>query len=267
MMFKRIFSLMIAIVMIASFMSSCAVEENATEHAATTEEITEKNPAAEPEMKPNQTEPIETEPIETEPEKTKFVYVERISEVPLYNQLDYYQTIYGDSTVARSGCGITCYAMILTYLLDREILPDELAPMYHRYKVDGGSSYALFLETQEEWGGTVENVYWEDAWNGKLMEALENGQPVIANVYGDSCFTDDGHFIVLYGLTEDGRILVRDPNGSNYNKKGFMEEGFEKGFSPEYFREIYASYFIYNSKDLEKIAEEARMNIEKKGSN
>ena len=183
--------------------------------------------------------------IDSEPK-----YTEKFTEVPLYNQLDYPTTRYGDSTVRKSGCGIASYAMVLTYLLDREILPDQLAEMYHKYKVKGGSSHSLFTETQEEWGVTVENCYWEEAWGkGKVMEALANRQPIIANVHADSAFTNDGHFIVLYGLTEDGKILVRDPNGANYANNVFLNEGFANGFEPDYFSGISANYFIYNAKD------------------
>ena len=193
--------------------------------------------------------------VEMQIEETTPVYIEKYSEVPLYNQLDYGTARYGNSTVRKSGCGIASYAMVLTYLLDREILPDELAGMYHRYKVEGGSSHCLFTDTQEEWGVTVQNCYWKEAWlDGKVMEALANGQPIIANVHKDSVFTDGGHFIVLYGLSEDGKILVRDPNGANYNVKGFLAEGFANGFEPEYFRKITANYFIYSAKDIDAIA-------------
>ena len=201
---------------------------------------------------------VETEPVETEPAETELVYVEQFTEVPLYNQLDYMDTTYGNSTVGKGGCAITCYAMVLTYLLDREILPDELAAKYDKYKVKVGSSHSLFTETQEEWGVTMENYYWGEAWGeGKVMEALRNGQPVIANVKSDSAFTTVGHFIVLYGLTEDGKILVRDPNGNNYTASWFLAEGFANGFEPEYFRSISGRYFIYQAKDLEAIAAQA----------
>lgn len=202
----------------------------------------------------------ETNPVEVVSEQNECTYVEKFTEVPYYNQLDYYNTRYGDSTVKRSGCGITCYAMVLTYLLDTEIKPDELAEMYHKYKVKSGSAHTLFTETTEDWGVTVEKCSWKKAWGeGEVMEALKNGQPIIASVGSDSVFTDGGHFIVLYGLTEDGKILVRDPNGANYMGRGFLVDGFANGFEPSYFRGISASYFIYGEKDLEAIAAQAKM--------
>ena len=224
----------------------------------------EENPETEPiTIASTETQFIEIEPMETEPAETEFVYIEQFPEVPLYNQLDYGSTTYGyaGSTVRSSGCGIACYAMVLSYLLDREILPDELASMYHRYRVKGGSSHCLFTNTQDDWGITLEdNCYWVEAWlEGKVMEALKNGQPIIANVHADSAFTGNGHFIVLYGLTEDGKILVRDPNGANYMKKGFLADGFQNGFEPKYFRKLSANYFIYQAKDLDALATQAQM--------
>lgn len=229
-------------------------------HSITNEEISEVTTTT---TEPTFNHPIESEPIETEPSETEFVYIEQFPEVPLYNQLDYGSTRYGydGSTVRSSGCGIACYAMVLSYLLDREILPDELANMYHRYRVKGGSSHSLFTNTQDDWGIILEdNCYWGEAWlEGKVMRALENGQPIIANVHADSAFTEDGHFIVLYGLTEDGKILVHDPNGANYTKKGFLADGFKNGFEPNYFRKLSANYFIYQAKDLESLATQAQM--------
>lgn len=225
----------------------------------THEEILETEPIT---TETTKTQHLETEPLETKPDETEFVYIEQFPEVPLYNQLDYPKTQYGydGSTVRSSGCGIACYAMVLSYLLDREVLPDELAGMYHRYKVKDGSSHCLFTNTQDDWGVSVKKCFWVEAWlEGKVMEALENGQPIIANVYADSAFTDNGHFIVLYGLTENGKILVRDPNGSNYNKKGFLADGFKNGFDPKYFRGHSATYFIYQAKDLDALATQAQM--------
>lgn len=192
----------------------------------------------------------------------KDLLTEKIKEVPRYNQLDYENTQYGNSTVKSAGCGITSYAMVLSYLLDEEIKPDELLAGhkdYHRYKVEGGSAYGLFQNTTEDWGISVETCWWQDAWNGgKVMEALKNGQPVIFNARKGSAFTQAGHYIVLYGLTDDGKILVRDPNGENYMGQGFLVDGFKNGFDPDYFKGLseQGAYFIFNAKkDMKKNTE------------
>ncbi len=46
-----------------------------------------------------------------------------------------------------------------------------------------------------------------------VREALRSGRPVICSVRpGD--FTTTGHFIVLAGMTEDGEVVVHDPNSA-----------------------------------------------------
>ena len=195
---------------------------------------------------------------------TTTIMNEKISEIPLYNQLDYGMTPYGydgSSTIKSSGCGIASLAMVLSYLKDTTILPsdlvvssdevDEYHKNYNKYRVTGGSSHSLFTDTADEWGVTVENYYWGEAWGeGKLMEALANGQPVIFNAHDDSVFTGGGHFIVLTGLTEDGKIMVNDPNGANYmSGNQILKDGFENGFDPEYFKGLSGNYFVYSAKD------------------
>lgn len=83
--------------------------------------------------------------------------VEKYPEVPLYLQTDYYTVRYGQyGTVATSGCGITCLAMVATYLLDEEYLPDEFARRYAMYSVKGGSDWTLFKTSSEELGLPME---------------------------------------------------------------------------------------------------------------
>lgn len=50
-----------------------------------------------------------------------------MSDVPLYNQLDYKGVPYGVSDVANSGCGITCLAMLTSYKRIRMIFSAELS--------------------------------------------------------------------------------------------------------------------------------------------
>lgn len=160
--------------------------------------------------------------------------VEKYPEVPLYLQTDYYTVRYGQyGTVATSGCGITCLAMVATYLLDEEYLPDEFARRYAMYSVKGGSDWTLFKTSSEELGLPMEmSVKWEDA-----LAALENGQVVITQANPDSIFTDVGHFIVLTGVNEEGRIWVNDPYGGNYGEWSHprLQDGFANGFEQRQF--------------------------------
>ena len=173
--------------------------------------------------------------------------VEKYPEVPLYLQTDYYNVRYGShGTVATSGCGITCLAMVATYLLDEEYLPDEFAKRYAMYSVKGGSDWTLFKTSSEELGLPMEmSVKWEDA-----LAALENGQVVITQANPDSIFTDVGHFIVLTGVNEEGRIWVNDPYGGNYGEWSHpkLQDGFANGFEQRQFYHFCNPYWIYAHK-------------------
>jgi len=210
------------------------------------------------ETEPVETQPIETEPVETEPAETEFVYVEKFEEVPHYFQTDYPDTPYGrhGDTVATDGCGITSLAMVFSYLLDEEILPDRLAEEYGRYCTGKGSSWKLFSASAEDYGVTIEKQAF--AWS-YVVEALKNGRVVIANARGGSIFTTGGHFIVLYGITEDGRILVKDPYRGNYaeNRDKALREGFEKGFEQKYLKYDCSCWWIYAPKDVDALAAKA----------
>lgn len=185
-----------------------------------------------------------------------------INEVPRYNQLEYtcpYGNVTLDSngaraTVRNSGCGITCLAMVATYMNDDPTLtPDVLAERYGKYNTSVGSAWSLFTETSQELGlGEVRQVH--DWGGGEIEQALRDGCLVISNQRGGK-FTSGGHYILLTGISEvenedgtvDIKIHVNDPNGANWGK-GNMVDGFENGFRPEDIRYTSAAYWIYDPK-------------------
>lgn len=172
------------------------------------------------------------------------VIEEEYEEVPLYNQLDYSEP-YGDyGTIASHGCGITCLAMVATYLLDIEYLPDELATEFGRYNTKKGSLWILFEESASVLGLKLQERTRNEE---KVMKALANNQLVIS-LQHKGLFTKGGHFITLVGLTDDGKILVNDPNGKNYSKTEELIDGFENGFTEEQVFDAGGPYWIYEEK-------------------
>lgn len=144
-------------------------------------------------------------------------------DVPLYFQTDYPNARYGYGTVASSGCGITCLAMVATYMTGHTYYPDELA----RYFGGHGENNMQRLE----YGSTQLQLPWTKARDFRdVMAALREGNIVIALMSSDSIFTESQHFIVLAGLTEDGKILVNDPYEPNY-QNWILKNAFETGFS------------------------------------
>lgn len=140
---------------------------------------------------------------------------ENFLEIPLYLQYSgpWASVSYGGGRIAEKGCCPTCLAMILSYMKQEEILPSDIvAYTGDRYYVPGaGTSWSVFQPVADHWGVTCKNL-------GKntmdLTQALSEGKPVIASM-GPGTFTKGGHFIVLTGITEEGKITVNDPNDNN----------------------------------------------------
>ena len=168
-----------------------------------------------------------------------------IDKVPLFNQGDYPNVPYGNyGSIASHGCGIVSLAMVATYLTDEFHSPVDLAKRFGHYNTERGSYWSLFEDTSKVLGlGFQEQTY---SWS-KVKDALANGQVVVA-LQGRGLFTGGGHYIVLTGLTEDGKIMVNDPNGNNWMKDKVMIEGFMNGFTDQQITENGGPYWIYDKK-------------------
>lgn len=159
-------------------------------------------------------------------------------EVPLYYQTDYPNEMYGSSTVSKGGCGITSLAMVATAMTGYTYTPDQLARYF-------GGRAENNMERLEYGSEKLGLPYWKSPnWN-ETYAALKQGKLVIALMEGNSLFTTTQHFIVLTGLTEEGRILVNDPYKPNYDKWD-LKEGFQKGFTQNQLLLGYSGAWIYD---------------------
>ena len=140
------------------------------------------------------------------------VFADASTPVVYYNQTDsrWGHLSYGKTgTIARSACGPTSLAMVVATFKDSSITPVEVAKWSadNGYYVEGsGSRRTLITEGGAHYGLTVEGIG-RDA--EKLVEALKGGKLVIA-IMTKGHFTSSGHFLVLRGVTADGKILVAD---------------------------------------------------------
>lgn len=150
----------------------------------------------------------------TSPVSTPRAYWKR-GEVPLLYQTDnqWAANAYADGTIATHGCGPTCLSMVyvaLTGATDKD--PSAMAEFStSQGYIDGGvTSWLLMSEGARKLGLTSQEV---PADIGALRTHLSAGRPVICSMAkGD--FTDSGHFIVLSGLSDNGQLIVRDPNSA-----------------------------------------------------
>ena len=147
--------------------------------------------------------------------------------IPMLFQGDYKQVIlYYDGTprsVSTSGCGATSVSMIVAYLTgNTEQNPYLLfceAVDENRYHGSGLSHGTL------QWLADKHGVSskWISNSAEAVLQALNEGKPVIAHM-GEGIFTTCGHYIVLRGVTEDGKILLNDPNSRSNCGKAFPIE-------------------------------------------
>ncbi len=139
-------------------------------------------------------------------------YTDSVIPVVYFNQRDkrWATSPYGQTgTMARSGCGPTALAIAISSLKSA-VTPVDVAQWsaQHGYYAEGGGSYhSLVPAACKEWGVPVTGV--GTSWQ-KVVDALAQGKLVIA-IMGAGHFTSSGHFIVLRGITSDGKVLVADP--------------------------------------------------------
>ena len=141
--------------------------------------------------------------------------------IPLFLQWDErwgYET-YGSDFLAITGCGPTCLSMVWCGLSGgTDLNPLRMAQYAEQegYYVKGaGTAWDLMTYGAEELGLTTENIVFDA---DHILAKLRSGIPIICAMRpGD--FTTTGHFIVLTGVDEYGRIMVCDPNSRNNSEK------------------------------------------------
>ena len=136
------------------------------------------------------------------------------TQVVYYNQLDsrWSNEMYGrSSTIGAAGCGPTALAICVSTLTGRDVDPPAVCAWSVRngHRCEGNGSYhSLIPEGAKHYGLKVEKLGRSSA--RELEQHLSSGKLVIA-IMAKGHFTSNGHFIVLRGITEDGKVLVADP--------------------------------------------------------
>ena len=148
--------------------------------------------------------------------------VTQCGEVPNYYQSDYPNILYGNGTVETSGSSITALAMAATYLAGYTYSPDLLSRWFAG-KTDDDVGRVTFAAQSLELPFEV-SQQWKDAF-----EQLKAGKLIVAQMDARSVFASDAHFVVLKGITENGKILVNDPSIQNINNE-MLKEKYEIGF-------------------------------------
>ena len=152
----------------------------------------------------------------------------------LYDFVNYYQYNYHQSygygtTIANAGCGPTSMSMVLTYLLGETHDPVEIAnwSLKRGYHYPGqGTAWSFFKSCSDAYGIECEQM---GVSKNNIIRSLQAGKTVIMSM-GPGHFTSGGHYIVLRGLTKDGKIIVADPasekrTNQTWDISVFLNEG------------------------------------------
>lgn len=145
-----------------------------------------------------------------------------------YYQGNYSQP-YSQGTIATSGCGPTAMTMVLTYLTGEEVSPVETAEFGNgTYTCSEGTYWSYFGDIANKYGV---NCTEQSVDKENIIKGLQGDNPVIMSM-GPGTFTQQGHFIVLRDIDENGMVTVADPaseqrSNTTYDINVFLREGRE----------------------------------------
>ena len=141
------------------------------------------------------------------------IFTDGATEVVYYNQLDerWADLPYGTDNIGGYGCGPTSMAIVVSSLTDQTVDPPTMAEWayQHGYWCSGNGSYhSLIPGAAEGFGLQWESISTDDPQ--AVVDALASGKLIVA-LMSKGHFTSSGHFMVLRGVTSEGKILVADP--------------------------------------------------------
>lgn len=139
----------------------------------------------------------------------------------VYNQYDpaWSTHPYGSSTIAKSGCGPSALAMVITNLTGKRVTPVETADWgtaNGMYIAGAGSSHELLRLGPTNWGLKSRAIK-----AAEIGPTLQQGGLVLASGNGSLPFTKGGHIISIRGMTPDGKLLVGDSGHTATNTQQF----------------------------------------------
>ena len=110
-------------------------------------------------------------------------------------------------------------AIVISSLTSETIDPPHMSQWAYEngyWCSKSGSYHTLIPGAAEEWRLNCEGCTASEPQ--RIVDALSEGKLVVA-LMSKGHFTSSGHFIVLRGVTSDGKILVADPSSYNRSEK------------------------------------------------
>ena len=112
------------------------------------------------------------------------------------------------------GCGPVCVAMIINSFSPTGVTPIDMADWSvanGNYARHSGSYHSLIPDSLTAFGLNVESV--EDRSVENAENLLRTGHILVA-LMGKGSLTENGHFIIIANLNENGNVYIADP--ANY---------------------------------------------------
>ncbi len=141
------------------------------------------------------------------------------SPVPFYKQgaSEWGSEPFGNGTLASDACCPTAIAMVLSYFKGERITPSQVAARYdqdaYRSREQGSYGGKMCLAAAEDYGLSAETGT-DSLSAGRIREALESGAKIVMSMKpgdGGGRYATVYHYVVLAGLTEDGKVIVNNP--------------------------------------------------------
>ena len=148
-------------------------------------------------------------------------FTDGITQVIYFNQLDerYASKPYGTDHIGGYGCGPTAMSIVVSSLTGSIVDPVEMSAWAYEngyWCSKSGSYHSLISGAAQAWDLPVTGC--TTAEPQRIVDALSQGKLVVA-LMGKGHFTSSGHFMVLRGVTSDGKILVADPASYTRSEK------------------------------------------------
>ncbi|MDO4169868.1 MAG: C39 family peptidase [Lachnospiraceae bacterium] len=178
--------------------------------------------------------------------------------VVYYNQGDYPDKKYGDTPIQVSGCGPCAMAVCVSSFTGKKVSVPELCKwsVKNGYYYDGsGSSHYLVPAVAKKYNLKCEAIGYS---RKKMVEALYSGKFVVV-LMGPGTFASSGHFMVLTGINEKGRISVADVGSRANTAKTFSVDKIMKELKN--YSQAGGPMWVISPKDEPKISGAAKVAI------
>lgn len=117
----------------------------------------------------------------------------------------------GADPISRYGCGPVCAAMVINSFSSTSVTPVEIADWSLAngcYAPQSGSYHSLIPNSISAYGLQVDSVTDRSAENAALL--LRTGHILVA-LMGRGSLTQNGHFIIIAQLCDNGNVYIADP--------------------------------------------------------